>query len=126
MSDISTPLAAENYLEADQGCAVGLDVTPERFTNLEILDALDVKSNIPGLFLTGQDVLLCGVTLCQVSSQKKFYIFLDLIGVFCEFSSLASLLLLEWKDFSRVSKFYHRLYVQDLRNENLNYYNHFC
>eukprot|EP00602_Paraphysomonas_sp_CaronLab_P009590 CAMPEP_0185019196 /NCGR_PEP_ID=MMETSP1103-20130426/1822_1 /TAXON_ID=36769 /ORGANISM="Paraphysomonas bandaiensis, Strain Caron Lab Isolate" /LENGTH=629 /DNA_ID=CAMNT_0027549385 /DNA_START=109 /DNA_END=1998 /DNA_ORIENTATION=- len=67
MVDISTPLAIENYLFADQGAAVGIDVTPERFVDPVVRDHLDCVTKIPGLFLTGQDTVLCGVTLCQLS-----------------------------------------------------------
>ena len=66
MVDISTPLTIQHYLKAPHGGAVGLDVTPERFTNKVIRENLDPISKIPGLALTGQDVALCGVTLCQV------------------------------------------------------------
>ena len=49
------------------GSAVGIDVTPARFVDGAVRDALDpVVTDIDGLFLTGQDTLLCGVTLAQV------------------------------------------------------------
>jgi hypothetical protein len=66
MVDISTPLSIQHYLRAVRGGAVGLDVSPERFCNRGLRDDLDPISKIPGLALTGQDVSLCGVTLCQV------------------------------------------------------------
>jgi all-trans-retinol 13,14-reductase len=34
--DISTPLSVEHYLPSSSGSAVGLDVTPERFTDPEV------------------------------------------------------------------------------------------
>lgn len=49
------------------GAAVGLDVTPERFVDPYIRSELDCVTKIPGLFLTGQDTVLCGVTLCQLA-----------------------------------------------------------
>ena len=67
VADLSTPLTIEHYLRADKGGAVGIDVTPQRFTDPSVRDLLDVKSPIPGLFLTGQDTVLCGVTLCQLA-----------------------------------------------------------
>jgi len=45
---------------------VGIDVTPERFTDPTVLRQLDVVTPINNLFMTGQDTVLCGVTLCQV------------------------------------------------------------
>jgi phytoene dehydrogenase-like protein len=48
------------------GAAVGIDVTPQRFTDPVILQQLDVATKIPNLYMTGQDTVLCGVTLCQV------------------------------------------------------------
>ena len=49
------------------GAAVGLDVTPERFTDPEIRRRLDCVTDIPGLYLTGQDTSVIGVTLAQLS-----------------------------------------------------------
>jgi hypothetical protein len=49
------------------GAAVGIDVTPKRFTDQTVLRQLDVVTPIPNLFMTGQDTVLCGVTLCQVT-----------------------------------------------------------
>ena len=41
---------------------------PHRFVDADTRKHLDcVVSKIQGLYLTGQDVVLCGVTLCQVS-----------------------------------------------------------
>ena len=65
--DISTPLSIQYYLRATQGGAVGLDVTPARFADPALRQILDPISPIPGLALTGQDVSMCGVTLCQLS-----------------------------------------------------------
>lgn len=65
--DISTPLSIQYYLRAMKGGAVGLDVTPARFADPTLRQILDPISVIPGLALTGQDVSICGVTLCQLS-----------------------------------------------------------
>lgn len=66
MVDISTPLSIEHYLSAVHGGAVGLDVSPARFCDQQLREDLDPITKIPGLALTGQDIALCGVTLCQV------------------------------------------------------------
>ena len=65
--DISTPLSIEYYLNAAKGGAVGLDVTPTRFIDSTIRRQLDPVTDIPGLYMTGQDTVLCGVTLAQLS-----------------------------------------------------------
>ena len=67
LADLSTPLSIERYLRSENGAAVGIDVTPERFTDPAIRAHLDISSKIPGLFLTGQDTVICGVTLCQLA-----------------------------------------------------------
>jgi len=66
-ADISTPLSIEYYLNSTRGGAVGLDVSPIRFTDPTIRRQLDPVTNIPGLYLTGQDTAICGVTLAQLS-----------------------------------------------------------
>jgi hypothetical protein len=47
---------------------VGIDVSPKRFVDPFVRRQLDCVSNVPGLFLTGQDTAVIGVTLAQVSS----------------------------------------------------------
>lgn len=54
------------------GAAVGIDVTPERFTDPTVLRQLDVVTPINNLYMTGQDTVLCGVTLCQVRIDCMF------------------------------------------------------
>lgn len=62
--------------EYSSGSAVGIDVTPARFVDRKVREALDpVVTDINGLFLTGQDTLLCGVTLAQVN---LFYLIFNL------------------------------------------------
>ncbi len=63
--DVSTPLSIEHYLGANQGGAVGLDQTPQRFTDWEVVRRLDARSEIPGLWLTGQDTVTCGQPIVQ-------------------------------------------------------------
>lgn len=65
--DISTPLSIEDWLHEYEGGAVGIDVTPERFVDDRIRANLDCVTPIPGLFLTGQDTSICGVTLAQIA-----------------------------------------------------------
>ena len=65
--DISTPLSIEHYLGAHRGAAVGLDVIPERFISPQARQRLDVVTSIKGLYLTGQDTGIIGVTLAQLS-----------------------------------------------------------
>eukprot|EP00698_Gefionella_okellyi_P000956 TRINITY_DN10836_c0_g1_i1.p1 TRINITY_DN10836_c0_g1~~TRINITY_DN10836_c0_g1_i1.p1 ORF type:complete len:629 (+),score=155.20 TRINITY_DN10836_c0_g1_i1:179-2065(+) len=58
--DISTPLSIEYYLRANRGGAVGMDQVPKRFTDWNVVQHLDMRTKIPGLYITGQDTLLCG------------------------------------------------------------------
>lgn len=47
---------------------MGIDVTPDRFVDEAVRRRLDVVvPEIKGLYLTGQDSLLCGVTLAQLA-----------------------------------------------------------
>lgn len=65
--DVSTPLTIEHFLPSGRGSAIGLDVTPERFVDADVIRRLDMRSTIGGLWLTGQDVLMCGQPLAQLS-----------------------------------------------------------
>eukprot|EP00298_Acanthocystis_sp_HF-20_P007536 c17106_g1_i1.p1 GENE.c17106_g1_i1~~c17106_g1_i1.p1 ORF type:complete len:596 (+),score=260.84 c17106_g1_i1:73-1860(+) len=65
-SDVSTPLTISHYLATPNGGAVGLDQTPLRFSQ-PVQQYLDISSPISGLWMTGQDVLICGVTLAQLA-----------------------------------------------------------
>eukprot|EP00600_Ochromonadales_sp_CCMP1393_P012802 CAMPEP_0175004802 /NCGR_PEP_ID=MMETSP0005-20121125/4964_1 /TAXON_ID=420556 /ORGANISM="Ochromonas sp., Strain CCMP1393" /LENGTH=368 /DNA_ID=CAMNT_0016259985 /DNA_START=31 /DNA_END=1137 /DNA_ORIENTATION=+ len=67
LADISTTLSIAHWLRADQGGAVGIDVTPKRFTDPVVRRQLDITTPIQGLYMTGQDTVLCGVTLCQLA-----------------------------------------------------------
>ncbi|HET8848911.1 MAG TPA: NAD(P)/FAD-dependent oxidoreductase, partial [Marinobacter sp.] len=55
--ELSTPLSTNYFCRYEHGEIYGLDHTPERFEQ----DWLKPKTRIPGLYLTGQDVLTCGV-----------------------------------------------------------------
>lgn len=55
--EISTPLSTEWFCAYKRGELYGLEHDPERFKQ----DWLTPRTKIPGLWLTGQDVLSCGV-----------------------------------------------------------------
>ena len=63
--DGSTPLSIEHYLGAKEGGAVGLDQAPERFADWRIVERLDARTPIKGLWLTGQDTVTCGQPMVQ-------------------------------------------------------------
>jgi|GEM_PF-2514379 len=65
--DVSTPLSIEHYLSADHGGAVGLDQSPQRFTDWRVADLLDARTPIKGLWLTGQDTVTCGQPIVQAA-----------------------------------------------------------
>merc|ERR1712032_627852 len=68
--DLSTPLSIEHYLPTGSGSAIGLDVSGGegcRFTSFKTMKMLDMRSAVPGLWLTGQDTLLIGVPLAQAA-----------------------------------------------------------
>jgi len=66
--DVSTPLSIKHYLFKSRGQATGLDSAPERYSNGKVADELNMKcAGIDGLWLTGQDTLLCGQPLVQIS-----------------------------------------------------------
>merc|ERR1712100_14326 len=70
MFDISTPLTIEHYLPTVSGSAIGLDTCAGedcRFTNFKIMKMLDMKTPVPGLWMTGQDSLMIGVPLAQAA-----------------------------------------------------------
>lgn len=55
--ETSTPLSTDYFCAYRRGEIYGLDHDPERFEQ----DWLKPKTRIPGLYLTGQDILSCGV-----------------------------------------------------------------
>ena len=56
--ELSTPLSTEWFSAYKHGELYGLDHTPERLQQ----DWLRPETKIEGLWLTGQDILTCGVT----------------------------------------------------------------
>ena len=59
--DIGTPVTNSHYIAQPHGEIYGLDHSSERFDPLTVAQ-LRPKTDIKGLFLTGQDVLSCGFT----------------------------------------------------------------
>jgi all-trans-retinol 13,14-reductase len=55
--EISTPLTTAHFAGYDRGELYGLDHTPQRFAQ----GFLKPSTPIPGLYLTGQDIVTCGV-----------------------------------------------------------------
>ena len=67
---VSTPLTIENYLRSGGGAGVGLDVTPARFVDEKEFARLDAKfAAVPGLWLAGQDSLMCGQIIAAASGM---------------------------------------------------------
>lgn len=70
MFDLSSPLTIEHYLPTGSASAIGLDTSAGkgcRFTDLRVMKLLDMRSPVPGLWLTGQDAIMCGVPLAQAA-----------------------------------------------------------
>lgn len=57
--EVGTPVSNKYYLGAPMGEMYGLDQGKPRF-DPEVIATLRPDTDIPGLYLTGQDVLLCG------------------------------------------------------------------
>ena len=55
--EISTPLTTQHFAGYERGELYGIDHTPQRFRQ----DFLKPTTPIPGLYLTGQDIVSCGV-----------------------------------------------------------------
>ena len=60
--ELSTPLSTDWFCRYTRGEIYGLDHDPKRFEQ----DWLKPKTEIPGLYLTGQDIVSCGVTGAMV------------------------------------------------------------
>ncbi len=56
--ELSTPLTTFSFTGAQQGAIYGLEASPRRYLS----DSLRARTPVPGLFLTGQDVVTPGVT----------------------------------------------------------------
>jgi len=59
--EVGTPVTNQHYLGQPAGEMYGLDQSASRFTP-EAIATMRSDTDIPGLYLTGQDALLCGFT----------------------------------------------------------------
>jgi len=59
--EIASPVTNKHYLAAPNGEIYGLDHSRERF-DPEMVAKLRPETDVPGLYLTGQDILTCGFT----------------------------------------------------------------
>merc|ERR1711953_797142 len=66
MTVIGTPMTNKHYLGHPHGEIYGLDHTMQRFSPNMVAN-LRPKTDIPGLYLTGQDVFSCGFTGAMIS-----------------------------------------------------------
>ena len=55
--ELGTPLATAAFTGHEKGAFYGVETTPKRILS----DALDARTPVPGLFLTGQDVMTPGI-----------------------------------------------------------------
>ena len=94
--DLSTPLSIKYYLNKPGGGAIGLDVTPPRFYDEETERLLDMKTPIEGLWLTGEDALLCGQPLAQLSGILTSW---RIVGLFGSIRFVLGILRLAFSDF---------------------------
>jgi all-trans-retinol 13,14-reductase len=76
--EVSTPLSTEWFAGYDRGELYGLDHTPERFR----ADALGPRTRIPGLWLTGQDTMSCGVVGAMMGGVATFAAMQGILGGF--------------------------------------------
>ena len=58
--DVGTPLSNQFYLGTPEGEVYGVDHDTKRFAP-EVMAAMRPEIGVPGLFLTGQDVFVCGL-----------------------------------------------------------------
>ncbi len=78
--DLSTPLSIKYFLNKPSGGAVGLELNPERFYDTATEDLLDMETPVKGLWLTGEDPLLCGQPLAQLSGLLTTFRIVGLSG----------------------------------------------
>jgi all-trans-retinol 13,14-reductase len=55
--ELGTPLATASFTGHEKGAFYGVETTPRRILS----DALNARTPVPGLFLTGQDVMTPGI-----------------------------------------------------------------
>jgi all-trans-retinol 13,14-reductase len=61
--EVSTPLSTRHFAGYPRGEIYGIDHTPGRFLDR----TLRPRTSIPGLYLTGQDIVSCGVTGAMIA-----------------------------------------------------------
>ncbi|GAB5371577.1 hypothetical protein AAMO2058_001592100 [Amorphochlora amoebiformis] len=66
--DVGTPLSSEFYLGAPHGASYGLEQTPYRFFDNDVIQTLRSDTPIPGLWQAGQDSLSSGVVGALMSA----------------------------------------------------------
>jgi len=66
--EVSTPLSTEWFCAYDRGELYGLDHTPGRFRH----EGLGPRTKLPGLWLTGQDTMSCGVVGAMMGGVVTF------------------------------------------------------
>ena len=62
--ELSTPLSTKHFVNYDQGEIYGLEHSPERFGS----NSIHVNSSIKNLYLTGQDIVSCGIAGALLSA----------------------------------------------------------
>ena len=62
--ELSTPLSTKHFVNYKHGEIYGLEHSPERFESR----AIHVKSPIKNLYLTGQDIVSCGIAGALLSA----------------------------------------------------------
>ena len=62
--ELSSPLSTKHFVNYGQGEIYGLEHSPERFAS----SAIHVKTPIKKLYLTGQDVVSCGIAGALISA----------------------------------------------------------
>lgn len=83
---VGSPLSNNHYIAAPRGEIYGLDHTLYRFST-EVMSELRPATEVPGLYLTGQDTLSCGIGgalfggLICASSVMNRILFKDLAGL---------------------------------------------
>lgn len=63
----ATPATTEHYLSSYKGCSWGLKHATKRITDFETVRALRFDTDIPGVYLTGQDTVFCGIPSAAIT-----------------------------------------------------------
>eukprot|EP00620_Florenciella_sp_RCC1587_P016399 CAMPEP_0182572800 /NCGR_PEP_ID=MMETSP1324-20130603/17891_1 /TAXON_ID=236786 /ORGANISM="Florenciella sp., Strain RCC1587" /LENGTH=637 /DNA_ID=CAMNT_0024787809 /DNA_START=175 /DNA_END=2089 /DNA_ORIENTATION=+ len=88
-TDVATPLSNNFYLNSTRGEVYGLEHTVERYDGVDAMVALHPQTAVPGLYMTGQDVLCVGIvsaltsgflTTARVSYKAIFYAALEMMA----------------------------------------------